>query len=107
MAPCAVAWLAEASPKLAITSASRGITAWSGARRGAWATDQAAPTALGRWLAMVEVCGGISSRRAPSTLCRPPEIGSSAEAASDSAMSRTGSPPPTCAARASWNAASR
>ena len=37
---------------------------------------------------MVEVCGGMISACDPSTLCRPPEIGSSDEAAKDSSMSQ-------------------
>jgi hypothetical protein len=60
----------------------------------------AAPTAFGRWLAIVEVCGGIHNGRLPQTLWRPPEIGSSALAASDSAPSRTGSIEGTCWLRA-------
>ena len=48
----------------------------------------AVPTALGKWLAMVEVCGSTQSRSSlPHTLCRPPETGSSAEAASDRQVS--------------------
>ena len=37
---------------------------------------------------MVEVCGGIISALEPSTLCRPPEIGSSEDVANDSSMSQ-------------------
>ena len=51
---------------------------------------KAAPTALGRCEAMVLVCGGIASGFDPITLWRPPEIGSSAEAAKLSSMSQAG-----------------
>ena len=99
MAPCAVEWLAEASPKEHMTMASCGRCAVSGRSRRARPIEYAAPTALGRWLAMVEVCGGIFSTFDPSTLCRPPEIGSSLDAAKLSRMSQAGVCPGTCAAR--------
>jgi hypothetical protein len=56
---------------------------------------------------MVEVCGGMVRAFDPSTLCRPPEIGSSDEAAKDSSMSQAMSCPGTCRLRAIWKAASR
>ena len=56
---------------------------------------------------MVEVCGGMFSAFEPSTLCRPPEIGSPALAANDSSMSHAGVWPGTCVARSIWKAASR
>src|SRR3546814_7334357 len=52
--------------------------------------EKAAPTALGRCEAMVEVCGGMASGLDPMTLCRPPEIGSSLDAAKLSSMSQFG-----------------
>ena len=48
------------------------------------------PTAFGKWLAMVEVCGGIQAARLPHTLWRPPLAGSSAEAVSESNVSQVG-----------------
>jgi hypothetical protein len=47
----------------------------------------AIPAALGKCEAMVEDWGGTLSSRLPQTLCRPPAIGSSLEAANDSIMS--------------------
>ena len=88
IAPCAVEWLSEASPKEHMAIASRGRIACSGRLRRASVIEWAAPTALGRWLAMVEVCGGIISDREPRTLWRPPLVGSSEEQAKDSNMSR-------------------
>ena len=57
--------------------------------------------------AIVEVCGGIASAFEPITLCRPPEIGSSDEAAKLSSMSHVGVPPGSWRARWSWNAFER
>ena len=45
---------------------------------------------------MVEVWGGMLSGFEPSTLCRPPEIGSSRDAVKDSAMSQIGVEPGSC-----------
>ncbi len=56
---------------------------------------------------MVEVCGGILSAFDPSTLCRPPEIGSSLEQAKDRSISQAIVCPGTCSARWIWKAASR
>lgn len=67
----------------------------------------AAPTALGKWEAMVLVWGGMNSGFDPSTLCRPPEIGSSAEAVKLSSMSQPGVWPGSCLARWIWKAAER
>ena len=61
--------------------------------------EKAAPTALGRCDAIVDVCGGIASGFDPMTLCRPPEIGSSAEAAKLSSMSQSGFCPGSWRAR--------
>ena len=52
---------------------------------------------------MVLVCGGTQSGRLPQTLCRPPEIGSSAEAQKERTVSRMGSIPGWRRARASMN----
>ncbi len=62
---------------------------------------KATPTARGRWLAIVEVCGMTASAGWPKTLWRPPAIGSSAEAARPSRMSRRPSlaTRPACADR--------
>ncbi len=56
IAPTAVEWFADASPKLATTRQSRGhgVSSPSLAAR---ATENARPTARGRCEAMVEVCG--------------------------------------------------
>ena len=106
-APCAVEWLAEASPKLASTieSAARGVS--SSFNILAMPMLNAAPTAFGRCEAMVLVCGGIESGKDPITLCRPPEIGSSAEAAKLSNMSQAGVWPSTCLERWIWKAFDR
>ena len=49
--------------------------------------ESAVPTALGIWLEMVLVCGGIFSFLLPNTLCLPPLMGSSEEAVKDKARS--------------------
>ncbi len=67
----------------------------------------AAPTALGRCEAMVLVCGGMKSGFEPITLCRPPEIGSSAEAAKLSSMSQPGVWPGSFFERWIWKALER
>ena len=67
----------------------------------------AAPTALGRCEAMVLVCGGMWSGLEPITLCRPPEIGSSAEAAKLSSMSQHGVWPGSFFERWIWKALER
>ncbi len=71
------------------------------------ANANAIPTAFGRWLAIVLVCGGTHSVRLPSTLCRPPEIGSCDDAANDSIESNTGVSPCARRARAAMNAPER
>src|SRR5262245_59542510 len=76
MAPAAVEWFAEASPKLQTMIASVGVEAAT-LSRAARSSETAAPTAFGRCEAIVEVCGGIASGRLPNTLWRPPAIGSS------------------------------
>ena len=91
MAPAAVEWFAEASPKLAMTMASRGSQGSGGGVRRERPTAKAVPIALGRWLAMVEVWGGMLSAREPSTLWRPPDMGSEAAQAKLRRMSRAGS----------------
>ena len=87
MAPAAVEWFTEASPKLhtTIASAGHGVGRPSLA---ALASANASPSARGRWEAMVEVCGITCSALLPNTLCRPPAIGSSAAAARPSSTSR-------------------
>src|ERR1051325_6879331 len=87
-APRAVEWFELASPKLQTTTLSSGIGGVS-PRRLAWARATAVPTAFGKWLAMVEVWGGTHSGTEPHTLWRPPEMGSSLDAASDRAVSYT------------------
>ena len=49
--------------------------------------EKAVPTALGRWLAIVLVCGGIFNNLLPITLCLPPLIGSSEDATKESRRS--------------------
>ena len=49
--------------------------------------ERAAPTALGIWLEIVLVCGGIFNSLLPNTLCRPSLIGSSEDAVNDNARS--------------------
>ena len=56
---------------------------------------------------MVDVCGGMFSALEPRTLCRPPEIGSSLDAAKDSSISQAMDSPGTWPLRAIWKAASR
>ncbi len=106
-APCAVEWFAEASPKLVSTTASSGSGSPVMPRRRAMPIEKAAPTALGKCEAIVEVCGGILSGFDPITLCRPPEIGSSDDAAKLSSMSHVGVPPGSWRARWSWKAFER
>jgi hypothetical protein len=60
---------------------------------------KAAPTALGRWLAMVLVWGGICRSLLPKTLWRPPAIGSSAAAVRLRSTSKRGVVPGTWRAR--------
>ena len=76
----AVAWLVLASPKLHTTmlSAGTGRVRFSLA---ACSSAIAVPTALGRWLAMVDVWGSTQVALLPHTLWRPPETGSSRLAA--------------------------
>ena len=99
IAPTAVEWLAEASPNEASATASRGhghATPSFAARP----MPSATPSARGRCEAIVDVCGTMASSARPNTLCRPPAIGSSADAATPSSTSRTGSTPGTWRARA-------
>src|SRR5690606_37928390 len=85
-AACAVAWFADASPneQYTIESAGTGVSMPSSF---ACASATAAPTAFGKCDAIVEVCGGTQAFTEPHTLWRPPEIGSSADALKDSAVS--------------------
>ena len=99
IAPTAVEWLADASPKLHTANASDGQAHSTPSLR-ARAMEKATPTARGRCEAMVEVCGMTLRSWRPKTLCRPPEIGSSVAATNPSNTSRSGSVPATCRARA-------
>ncbi len=88
-------------------TASCGNTASASFNRCAIPIECAAPTALGRCEAIVLVCGGTKVCAQPKTLCRPPEIGSSADAAKDNAMSYKGVSPPACFLRWMRKAPSR
>ena len=98
MAPVAVEWLADASPKLQTASASAGHAEGT-PRRWARSMLKATPRARGRWEAMVEVWGMIARSWWPKTLWRPPAIGSSVAATRPSRTSRRASCPGTCMAR--------
>jgi len=96
IAPTAVEWFAEASPKLHTTTESAGhsgVTPSFAARSSA----NARPTALGRCDAIVDVCGMTARSLLPNTLCRPPEIGSSTAPVMPSSTSRSGVCPGSCA----------
>src|SRR5690606_40310279 len=89
-AVCAVAGLLEASPNEQMAMLSSGIgKAWP--TRRACSMAIAVPKALGRCEAMVDVCGSTHNGLEPQTLWRPPDAGSSFDAANDSAESITGS----------------
>ena len=91
-AVCAVAWLLDASPNEQIAIESSGIgSAWP--MRLACSIATAVPSAFGRCDAIVDVCGSTHNGLLPHTLCRPPDAGSSFDAANDSAESITGSMP--------------
>ena len=102
MAARAVAWFALASPNEQTTTASSGRSIPTPMRL-ARARLKASPIALGRWLAIVLVCGGIHSARLPHTLWRPWAIGSSLEATIPSSASRVGVLPARWRARAMTN----
>ena len=106
MADRAVAWFALASPKEQATIASSGSPLATPIRR-ARASENARPIALGRWLAIVLVWGGIHNARLPQTLCRPCEMGSSLEATMPSAVSSAGVEPGSWRARAMTKAPDR
>ena len=89
IAPTAVEWFADASPKEQTTTLSGGHGDDT-LSRCARDRDSARPTARGRWEAMVEVCGMIASSPCPNTLWRPPAMGSSAAPSSPCSTSRTG-----------------
>src|SRR6476659_6173777 len=92
MPASAVAWFALASPNEATTIASLGRSVATPIRRER-ARLNAVPVAFGRWLAIVDVCGGTQSARLPQTLWRPPEIGSSDDATMPSSASNAGVEP--------------
>src|SRR5437763_12516696 len=98
-APTKVEWFTEASPKLVTTMASvdQGVVIPS---RLARSNEYARPTARGRCEAIVDVCGITARSTLPNTLCRPPAMGSVVAAATPSRISRTGSCPGRCRARA-------
>src|SRR3546814_19569509 len=91
-AVCAVAWLLDASPKEQIAMLSSGIGSWWPMRLPC-SIATAVPQALGRWEAMVEVCGSTHNGLLPQTLWRPPLAGSSFDAANDTAESTPASLP--------------
>src|SRR4029453_1005817 len=97
IAPTALEWFAEASPKEHSTTASSGHSQ-STLSRCARCSAIARPTDLGRCEAMVEVCGMTARSGCPNTLCRPPAIGSSASPISPCSTSRIGVDPGTCLA---------
>ena len=88
MAPVAVEWFAEASPKLQTVTASGGHAPSTPSLRER-CSDRATPSARGRCEAMVEVCGITASCLLPKTLCRPPAMGSSVAATTPSSTSRS------------------
>ena len=90
-AAVALAWLTEASPKDATTTASAGQGPVTPRRAGARVMPKAMPTARGRCEAMVEVVGMMFRSARPNTLCRPPAIGSLAEATTPRSTSRAAS----------------
>ena len=98
----AVAWLAEASPKVQQTTVPAGCS-WSMPSRRARRSANAVPTAFGRCDAIVLVCGGTQRSRLPQTLCRPCEIGSSRLAQRLSRVSKIGVEPARLRARAIMN----
>ena len=106
MAPVAVEWFAEASPKLHTVTASAG-QAPSHAEPAGALQGRATPRARGRCEAMVEVCGITARRLLPKTLWRPPAIGSSVAATIPSSTSRTAELPPPWRARSRKNAPER
>ena len=88
MAPVAVEWFAEASPKLHTVTASDGQAPSTPSLR-ARCRDRATPRARGRCEATVEVWGITARGLLPNTLWRPPAIGSSAAATMPSSTSRS------------------
>ena len=97
-APQAVLWFALASPNEQSTMLSCG-TGRGMPRRRARAKENAAPMAFGKWLAIVEVCGGMWRGTLPKTLCLPPAIGSSLALTRPRSTSWSGVLPGTCRAR--------
>lgn len=103
-AAVALAWLTEASPNEQTTMASGGqgerggcptspagaapAGRPAGSRRRSRSRARPTPTARGRCEAMVEVVGTTARSARPKTLCRPPAIGSRAEATMPRSTSR-------------------
>ena len=83
----AVAWLMLASPKLQIVTLFFFKTFSLISKSFALSIEKAAPTAFGRWLAIVLVWGGMFNFLLPITLWRPPLIGSSDDATNERAKS--------------------
>ena len=98
-AATALAWLTEPSPNEQTAMASAGQATSAPSRRPR-STAKPSPTARGRCEAIVEVTGMICRSGWPKTLCRPPAMGSSAEATSPRSTSRIGSVLSTWPARA-------
>ncbi len=106
-AAVAVAWFTDASPNEQTTMESPGQVRSATpsplalrARRADHSMPKPTPTARGRCEPTVEVVGTMFMPGWPYTLCRPPAIGSRAEATSPRRMSRMASLPGTCPARA-------
>ena len=106
MPESAVAWFADASPKVQQTIAS-GATLGSTPSRRARARANAVPVAFGRCDAIVLVCGGTQSGRLPQTLWRPPAIGSLFDAQIERSVSKSGVDPGSRRARAIMSAPAR
>src|SRR3972149_4364904 len=97
-APSEVECFAEASPNVQMTTLSWGSFPSSPSCR-ARGIESAAPTDLGRCEAIVLVCGGMNKGTLPPTLCRPPPLGSSLEAAKESSESYSTVDPGSCLER--------
>ena len=83
----AVAWFTLASPKLHSTILPLFILRSGISKSFARSIEKAVPTAFGKWLATVLVCGGMFNALLPMTLWRPPLMGSSDDAMNDNAIS--------------------
>src|SRR3954451_5444878 len=106
MAPVAVEWFAEASPKLHTVTASDGQALSTPSLRER-CRDRATPRALGRCEAMVEVWGMTASGVLPKTLWRPPAIGASVAGTTPRSTTRNADVAPPWRARSRKNAPER